>query len=182
MTSTLRSIATPIRLATEFHRIETPCFNDGSTNVPFPFTYENGILEIEDKNNFNTEMISSTGNSPETDPDVSVRLMGGVRLVERIGENFKAYIRAWRDSTIDADSPIEIYINGTVQRVQWVNEDNMGDSSYSISTNAPSGDTYTQFGNGTYNSTWIFNKPLTITIIESGVKQYITFASRLDED
>jgi hypothetical protein len=182
MTSTLRSLTTPVRLATEFHRIETPSFNDGTSDVPFPFSYSNGTLEIEDKNNFNARMIDISGNSPNTEPDASVRLMGGLRLVERIGDNFKAYIRAWRSGTIDVDSPIEVYINGTVQRVQWVNEDNIGDGSYAISTTAPSGDTYTQFGNGVYNSTWIFNKPLTITIIESGVTQYITFSSRLDED
>jgi hypothetical protein len=182
MSSVLRSVSAPVRLATEFHRVETPTFNDGSNNVPFPFTYNNGTLDIADKNNFNAQMITSTGNEPNTDPDVSVRLMGGNRLVQHLGENFKAYIRAWRNSTIDADSPIEIFVNGTVQRIQWVNETNMGDSSYAVSTSPPSGDTYTQYGNGTYNSTWMFNKPLTISTMEGGVKTYITFTSRLDED
>lgn len=182
MSSALRSFATPVRLATEFHRVETPCFYDGSRNVPFPFTYNNGTLDIEDKHNFNTQMIDSTGNSPNTDPDASVRLMGGNRLVQHLGDNLKAYIRAWRTGSIDADSPIEIFVHGTVQRIQWVNEDNMGDSSYAVSTNPPSGDTYAQGDSSNYNSTWMFNKPLTITTIEGGVKTYITFASRLDED
>ncbi len=182
MSSTMRSFAVPIRTATEFHRIESPSFYNGSNNVLFPFTYSNGTLDIANKYNFNSEMIDNTGNSPNTDSDTSVRLMGGNRLVQQLGENFKAYIRAWRNAFIDVDSPIEIFVNGTVQRVQWVNEENMGDSSYAVSTNPPSGDTYTQIGDGSYNSTWIFNKPLTITTIEGGVKTYITFASRLDED
>jgi hypothetical protein len=182
MTSVLRRIATPIRTTTEFHRLETPCFYDGSKDVPFPFTYSNGVLDIADRNNFNANMISSTGNSPNTDPDVSVRLLGGSHVVEDLGDNFKAYIRAWRTGSIDANSSIDVYVNGIVQRMQWVDETNMGDNSYEISSTPPSGDAYIQGSYPDYNSTWFFSKPLTVRIYESTAPVYITFTTRFDED
>lgn len=182
MTSVIRHVATPVRTTTEFHRLETPSFYDGSKTVPFPFTYDNGVLDIADRNNFNAQMITSTGNSPNTDPNVSVRILSGSRIVQGLGDNFKAYIRAWRTGSIDVDSPIDVYVNGIVQRMQWVDETNMGDSSYEISSSAPSGDNYIQGSFPDYNSTWFFSKPLTIRILESTVPTYITFTTRFDED
>jgi hypothetical protein len=186
MSSTVRSYATPVRLATEFHRIETPCFYDGSNNVPFPFSYNNGTLDIENKYNFNAQMIDNTGNEPNTDIDGSVRLMGGNRLVQKLGDNFKAYIRAWRNVTIDVNSPISVYEPSQVVRVQEAGTDNIradsGDS-YIVSTSAPVSDNFISgMEDNNYNSTYIFKTPLTITIKEGGVLTYLTFRTIMDQE
>lgn len=189
MTSVLRQTAIPVKTVTRFTRMETPSYNDSGEGglgfrVPFPFTYENGTLDIQYINLFEPLMVSTTEQPPETDPECSFRLLGGSRLVQELGENFKEYIRAWRSATIDAGSPITIVVNAQVQRAQWIREEYVGDIAYEISTTAPSGDTYTQSADAipTYNTVWIFNTPLTIKTIEGGVPTYITFASRLDED
>jgi hypothetical protein len=185
MSSALRQISQPVRLATVFHRVETPCYydNDVNRNLLFPFSYTNGTLDIQYIDNFKTDMVDISGNSPNTDADASIQIIGGKHLVQHIGENFKAYIRAWRASTIDAESPIEVYINGVVQKAQYCYENHIGDSSYTISTVPPAGDNYTEGDAANhYRTTWIFNRPLTITTIEGGIKNYITFTTRLDED
>ena len=182
MSSLVRSYASPVRTVTDFHRVESPSYLTEGPNLLFPFTYNNGTLDIEFIDDFEAQMVTSTGNEPLTDPDVSIRIIGsGSRLVQTIGDNFKAYIRAWRTG-IDSESPISVYIPGIVTKVQWQNEDNMGDGSFEVSTNPPSGDTYTQQDANGYKTTYIFKRPLTITTVESGITQYITFSSRLDED
>ncbi len=184
MSSILRSTAQILRQPNKFHRLESPCYYDNSLGYTtlFPFIYSNGVLDIQYIDDFEADMVTSTGNSPSTDPDVSVKLMGGEHLVQALGPNFLSYIRAWRTG-IDPGTPINIYINGSVQRAQMTTDNFLGDLSYEVSTTPPTSDNYNigSFTN-TYRSTYIFVKPLTITTVESGVTQYITFATRFDED
>lgn len=182
MTSVLRSFATPPPVPIKFNRIQSACYSDSSLGyiTLFPFTYANGILDIAYIDSFQADMVTTPGEEPLTDPDVAIQVLGGPELVRQLGPNFVAYIRAWRAP--DAGTPVEIFINGTVLKVQAVRNSFIGDDSYEVSTVPPSSDNYTAGGPvNFYRANWIFKAPLTITTIEGGVKQYITFASRLDK-
>ena len=189
MSSVLRSIAQKKEGITKFIKPESPCYYDSSIddNRLFPFVYSNGVLDISyDGNNFKSEMVDNTGNSPNSETTTAVRILSGPRLVTALGENFKAYIRAWRNGSIDVNSPIEIYIPSQVIRVQEADINNInsdsGDS-YRISEAAPIGDNYMSgsAANG-YNTTYAFKTPLTFSIKEGGITKYITFRTIMDQE
>ena len=111
--------------------------------------------------------------------------MGGAIVVRALGDNFKDYVREWRDGTIDAGSPIEIYYAPQMIRVQQADPEHISndDDSYIVSTTAPSNDSYiTGTSANNYLSTYIFKTPLTFTIVESGVTNYITFRTVVDQE
>jgi hypothetical protein len=79
--------------------------------VLFPFSYSNGVLDISYQgNNFEADMVTTPNIPPEAETDSAIQVLSGPYLVTSLGNNFKAYIRAWRDGTIDADSPIDMYV------------------------------------------------------------------------
>jgi len=188
MTSAARSFAVRKEGLTTFLKPESAAYydNDSDFNLLFPFTYSNGVLDISyDGNLFKQQMVDSLNQSPSAETGTVIRVMGGPQLVSSLGDNFKAYIRAWRDGTIDAGSPILIHIAPQVFRVQEAeyNSINAGGSSYRISSQPPSGDTYTIGSElDRYRSVYVFKTPMTISIVESGVVQYITFRTLLDQE
>lgn len=187
MTSVIRTVAVRKEGLTHFVKPESPCYDDGSHNVLFPFSYSNGVLDISySGNDFKTIMVDISGVAPFAETDTAVSINSGPYLVTSLGNNFKDYIRAWRDGTIDAGSPIEIYINPQVLRVQeasYANVDANSGNSYKISTQAPASDTYpTGSLANDYQTTYVFKTPLTFTIVESGVVKYITFRTMLDQE
>jgi hypothetical protein len=195
MTSVLRGYAIRKEALTIFIKTDSPCYYDNifDRNVLFPFSYSNGVLDISyASNSFKEEMVDTLNRPPnvdEEDPEESstaIRVMSGPQLVSSLGENFKAYIRAWRDGSIDAGSPILIHIAPQVMRVQEVDYESVNSISgsvYRISSQPPSGDGYT-VGNDAnqYHSTYVFKTPLTFTIVESGVVKYITFRTIMDQE
>jgi hypothetical protein len=189
MTSLLRSYPPRKEGLTRFLKPESPCYEDTVLNreVLFPFTYNNGILDISyEGNNFEADMVTTTGVAPEAETDDAIQILSGPYLVTSLGDNFKAYIRAWRNGTIDAGSPIDIYINPQVFKVQEADSANINASSnqaYRISTQPPSSDNYiTGSTTNQYRTTYVFKTPLTFTIQESGVTQYITFRTVMDQE
>jgi hypothetical protein len=185
----LRGYATRKEGLTTFIKPESPCYYDNifDRDVLFPFSYSNGVLDISyAANSFKEEMVDTLNREPDSNSDVAIRVTGGLQLVSSLGENFKAYIRAWRDGTIDADSPILIHIPSQVIRVQEIDSafvNTNDDDAYRISSRPPSGDTYT-IGNDAnqYRTTYVFKTPLTFTIVESGVVKYITFRTIMDQE
>ena len=131
-------------------------------------------------------MVDTTNQAPGFETDTTIRITSGPYLVTSLGDNFKAYIRSWRSSTIDAGSPIEVNVLPQVLRVQeasYANISSTNTASWKISTSAPSCDNYiTGSDTNQYNTTYIFKTPLTFTILESGVKKYITFKTALDQE
>ena len=182
MTSVLRSFGTPTVTPVKFNRIQSPCYADTSLGYTtlFPFTYSNGVLDIQYIDSFQADMVAMPNEDPLTDPDVAVQVMGGPELVRQLGANFVSYIRAWRAT--DAGTPVTIYSNGIVLKVQAIRSSFVGDESFEVSTAPPPSDNYTMgAAANAYRANWVFKSPLTITTIEGGVKQYITFASRFDK-
>jgi len=172
---------------TKFIKPESPCYDDGANTVLFPFTYSNQELDITySGNTFKSNMVDSTNQSPSAETDTSVRIVSGVSLVTSLGKNFKDYVRAWRSGTIDAGSPIDIVVAPQVVRVQEASVDHVSansGSSWTITSLPPTCENY-MVGNPTnkFNTTYIFKTPLTFSIIESGVTQYITFRTMLDQE
>lgn len=184
MTSIARTYAVRKEGLTEFTKVSSPSYDNGSYDSLFPFTYSNNVLDITyEGNNFKTQMVDSTGNSPNRDASTAISILGGNYFVTTLGENFKAYIRAWRDGIIDAGSPINVFIPAQMYRVQEADIEHVdgGTSAFEISTSVPSGDNYVS---GTvenkYQTTLVFKTPLTFTIVESGITQYFTFRTMFD--
>jgi hypothetical protein len=198
MSSVIRTFPPRNQGLTRFLKPESPCYQDSGLpplsivpleyqTVLFPFSYYNGTLDISySGNTFETDMVATTGNAPLDESDLAVQLMSGPRLVTSLGDNFKAYIRSWRNATIDAGSPINIYINPQVVKVQEVQRANITASSsdsYRISTESPASDTYpTGAISNNYQTKYVFKTPLTFTIFESGVLTYITFRTAFDQE
>ena len=187
MSSVLRFFSVKKEGLTLFLKPESPCYPNGTDNVLFPFSYLNGVLDITySGNNFKEVMVDVPGEEPRAETETSIRTMGGTFLVTALGENFKSYIRAWRSSTIDPNSPITIYTFPQIVRVQQASVANVNSNSgnsYLISNQAPASDTYpTGSVANDYDTTFIFKTPLTFTIYEGGVVQYITFKTILDQE
>jgi hypothetical protein len=187
MSSAIRSHAVKKEALTRFVKPESPCYNNGNDTVLFPFSYSNQVLDITyTGNNFKSRMVDDTNNSPSSETATTISILGGSYLVTSLGENFKAYVRAWRSGTIDAGSPIEVFVPAQLLRVQEaevINVSSESGESWLLSTSAPSGDNYIT-GNDTnkYHTTFIFKTPLTFSIVEAGVKKYITFRTGLDQE
>jgi hypothetical protein len=189
MSSAVRSHAVKKEGLTRFVKPESPAYSNGVIDVLFPFSYSNQTLDISYAgNNFKSRMVDVTGRSPtffDNETTTTISILGGPYLVTSLGENFKAYVRSWRSSTIDSGSPIEVYVASQILRVQEASRGHVnsvdGDT-WLITTSAPTGDNYISGDEqNKYQTTYIFKTPLTFTIVEGGVKKYITFRTALDQ-
>jgi hypothetical protein len=186
MSSAQRSFSQKQQALTRFLKLESPSYNDGHIRL-FPFTVSNGILDISyEGNNFKTIMVDVLNVGPDDETDSAYTVMSGPRIVHSIGNNFKDYIRSWRDGTIDAGSPINVYAPCQVLRVQEGDYNNItanSGASYVISTEPPASDNYISgTATNSYLVSYVFKTPLTITILEGGVLTYITFRSYFDQE
>ena len=169
-----------------------PYYDDPHSNkVLFPFSFLNGELDINPINGFNLESGILPKNVGPSGVGGLVRLLGGVNLVQSIGQNFKKYIfnctwginSGWDISNINS---IQVYKNSVITKVQQLdyltnlpNYINPEDDSYVISSNPPSDFTFPDVAN--YGVTYIFDSPLVISVDTVGNgKQYITFFSSRD--
>ena len=189
MTSVIRTVAVKKEGLTRFLKAESPCYDDTTLNrtVLFPFSYFNGTLDISyEGNDFKADMVDVPNQAPLGETDDAIQMMSGPYLVTSLGNNFKQYIRAWRDGTIDPGSPIDIYIAPQILRVQQADENNVdanSGNSYKVSTEPPASDNYVAGSTLTnYDTTYVFKTPLTFTILEGGIVQYITFRTVLDQE
>jgi hypothetical protein len=183
MSSILRRNFSTHTTLTKFVGIETPSFDNGSgVDLPFPFTFSNGVLDIALVDNFEAEMITTTGQAPGEESDYMASILGRTGIVTSVGTNFQNYIYAWQNGNINTSAPIRVFKPATAIQVQLVglHPNNV----YNISSTPPSGDNYT-IGSpaNNYRSAWIFKEPLTVIYKDaSDVDQYITFRSKFHED
>lgn len=172
---------------TRFVKPESPVYANGTNDVLFPFSYSNNVLDITyEGNTFKSVMVDTINVQPRSESDLTARIISGPSLVTSLGNNFKDYIRSWRSGTIDPDSPIRVVVAAQVVRVQEASLAHLtatNSNSWTISTTPPSGDNFI-IGNeeNKYNTTYIFKTPLTFSIVEGGVTQYITFKTMIDQE
>lgn len=196
MSSILRKNFSKYTSVTDLVEIQSASYYDSVADETFlfPFTYSNGVLDIALIDNFEADMIDSSGNSPgESEPSYKVRLLGGTGVVTSVGTNFQNYIYSWRsryynasgfvvDLDVNTSSPIRVFRPATVTRVQMVGVTQT--DAYEVSSTPPSGSNYT-IGSpaNNYRSVWVFESPLTVIYKDSSnVDQYITLHSKFDED
>jgi hypothetical protein len=197
MSSVISYTATTKTLPVKFTGISGPWYNDTTANqrqlYPFVITRK-GELDLNiDYDGFatwfnNGDAPSSTGTSGYA----AAKLMGGQQLITGLGPNFKQYIRNWFTSSspnIDGgttgDSPINIYINPVMTKVQLSHENTVDTDNipFTNTNKPPSSDDYI-FGGATdtFKTSWIFKTPLTFTYLSGGELQYVTMYSLLQTD
>lgn len=185
MTSYVRRIQdSNTKLPTEYVRVSGPYYVDTIIgNTLIPFTYDNGVLDIANIDNFNAFV-----GMPLMNVDIGqynlplYKLLGGSGLVRALGPNFVRYIKAWRSTmTAQPVTRVELFSGGIMTKVQRSPKTilNSG-AAVRIETTPPSSDLYIEGADvDDYRATWIFKKPLTITTVEDDVTKYITFSSTL---
>jgi len=187
MTSVSRAYYMRKEPVTKFVKAETPVYDNNTRRVLFPFSYSNGVLDITYVgNNFKELMVDNLNQEPNSETATAIRIISGPSLITSLGDNFKDYVRAWRSDTIDAGSPIEVVVAAEVLRAQEASYDNISSSSgdsWTITTSRPSSEDYiTGTDLNKYNTSYIFKTPLTFSIVEDGVTQYVTFKTMFDQE
>lgn len=186
MSSILRYTATTKELPVKFTGISGPYYDDSTYGYQlFPFTFKNGVLDLNiNSDNFITAF--NDGDSPSSTGTSGYKygkLMGGSGLVTSLGPNMVQYIKNWLSP--DADTPIAIYTNGVMTKVQYSDNNTLDadDEAYTNSTIPPSGDNYVWGGEtDKFKTAWIFKQPLTFTCVVSGVTRYVTLYTVLQTD
>ncbi len=187
MSSIVRQYSQVKQGTTKFSLVDGPSYNDKTLapgpdylDLLFPFTIDkDGILDINYIDGFVESVIDLSGGAPAPGNEcrLAIRICGSNHLVRGLGNNFKAYIRAWRNP--DEGYPINLYIPGAVVKVQQTLADNIQDyQTYEVANKAPASDNF--FGGSPankYRTTYCFSQPMTITTVEEGEKKYITFRS-----
>ena len=188
MTSVSRNVPFQKSTQLEYVRISGPYYRDVTAYLPFPFTYNNGELDIALIDGFPQFLY---GTPPITAPLSSVdgnfvnnnclfKLMGTNGIVTSLGPTFLKYIRAWRNlSTHDS---ISIHIHPVVTKTHFSSKSvlNTG-SAFKISQQPPSGDGYV-IGEeeNDFRTIWVFKTPMTLLIkIRGGPSEYITLNTTL---
>ena len=169
---------------------ELDIFDPTTGPIPFVFNKRTGVLDIDVSiGAFGESMIDISGKGPARDIDTLVQYLGGSHLVEELGDNFKNYIRAWRDGSIDVDSEIQIYKKPTITKIAVLNPGLgtvYGQDIYpaitrgGVVTNAPD-NTFNMSDQHAYTS-YVFKTPLVFTIVEGGNTRYVIFQSDNGED
>jgi hypothetical protein len=150
-----------------------------NTNLLFPFSLSNGVLDIIVSNGF------SLTQTPEPQmAGATVRISGGSRTVSNIGNNFRAYIknRTWGQNTIPNASSISVFITASATLVQQLDERFVGHMSsepYIVTTAVPPSNFAIPFSG--FGVTYAFLTPLVIRARnQNNAFFYIIFVSNWD--
>jgi hypothetical protein len=190
--------------STRFVCITSPTYYDYVVNdlVLIPFSYSNGVLDINIQDAVYDALISS-GNAPYSEMGRMVRKMGGTGLVQSIGPYFQLYLKNFLSHhfsppTVPIDiTGIQVYTPATVTRVQQPAKlpfnpvssipYELFDISGPLSQyNAfyqtdvpPASDGYLYSGSpdDNWGTAWVFQTPLTIKYFADGLPKYITFTT-----
>jgi hypothetical protein len=169
-----------------------PTYNNGTRAVLFPFTLSSGMLELP-ANFYGGQGGTATVCIAPGNAGTFIRRLGGGVLVQRIGNNFRTYIKntVWTDAvasppvsyTIGSTASINVVQNGTatlVQQLGWQNlPADVEAASFRVSTSRPTN--FIQYG-----SSYLFDAPLilsaTATPTGGGASTtiYITFYTQWD--
>jgi hypothetical protein len=188
MSSAKRSFGAIIQ-TTKFQKVTTPEYYDDTVgwNVPIPFSYVNGVLDIHIQDNVQVDLIDD-GEFPGQNTDFQCKTIGMPRLVTSLGPKMLEWLEQFLNNvdggTITA---IQLHTPGQVVKAQFaLSSANWGaflrsdvdDSTYAITSAPPGGDEYV-FGTASDNfrTVYIFKTPLTISYKENGTSRYLTLFS-----
>lgn len=174
---------------TKFQKITTPSYydNDVDTEVPIPFSYANGVLDIHIQDNVQSDLIDD-GDSPDELTEYQCKTTGLPRLVTGLGPKMIQWLENFlANSTGGTITAIQIYTPGHVMKAQFILQNNavgeflesdVDDSTYAITNDPPSSDEYI-YGSSADNfrTVYIFKTPITISFKTDGTPQYLTLFS-----
>ncbi len=196
MSSLLRSFAVPVGKNTnKFDNISTPCYFDSDLDydVPIPFTYSNGVLDINITNSSVQDFVNN-GTSPDDDTEFQAKFCGGMRLVQSLGQNLTTYLRkrieSYEGISGEYLGDIILYIKPTVTKVQLAQPGNVQgltfENVYGVNDQPPTSDQYVG-GDvlNKYYTSWVFKTPMTIKYTSSNSStgyRYMTFSTHYDGD
>jgi len=185
MSSVSRTFAQP-DATTKFLPIRSVCYHDDDIGhtVLIPFSYSNGVLDIDVPTPSAQNMIDSgdTYNAQGFNWRM-VKACGGTGLVQELGPNFLTWMAALQGD--DFNNPT-IQVRGVMtkvrQSVQGTNADYGSgplNAKYAIVTSSqkPLNEEYIVAGDETnkYFTAWVFKSPLTIKFTrDNGDVQYVT--------
>lgn len=172
---------------TKFVYMATPAYEEsetGGNRIPFPFTVENQVLDI---NNWSSSIDNyiSNGNY-ETEPDYLVKMMGGLTKVKSLGPTMVTFLENYTGGT-----NIKLVIAPVMTRIQVsvasdYNPDQPLDEDQAINFHydEPSGDGYIFVGSpvNSYLTSWMFKTPMTISYSDNGTTRYVTLSSYLSNN
>ena len=205
MSSVLRSKAQTsigdvkfVSLITPYY--ESPRHDDDEAMLPFSMSRrgELELVETPDYLDYYEELGPSYPqpdvNDTNEDIDAWIYVMGGKRVVERLGVNLKRYIAQWleqkKDVSSDYPSRVTLHTRGcVVSKVQqyFLPNDNGTENAGCafVSTLAPpASDSFVQGGEeDNYGTSYLFKTPLVMKYVkENGDVRYATFSTSIDED
>ena len=185
MSSTVRSHGV-ISQTTKFQKIGTPGYYDNTMDyeIPIPFSYSTGILDIAIQDNVQVDLIDD-GDTPGQDTQFQCKTIGTPRLVTGLGPK----MIEWCENMFNVLSggeitDIQVFRAGQVVKAQFVVENALDGtflgsdvdySTYAITSNPPASDEYV-FGAEAdkYRTVYIFKTPITISFKDDGVTKYLT--------
>lgn len=193
MTSILSSYAAAKSPPTKFFDILTGAYSEniivGGYDMPIPFTFINGILDINVNQSADVQSFVDNGNTPSTAVSFQGKVMGGTYLVNFLGSNMSAWLRKLIEVQESLGSPytgpLNIYIKPVMTKIQLAapaqGAGPLNDESvWGITTEAPTSDDYIG-GDSTNNffSTYVFKTPMTVQYELSGSGfKYFTMTSQ----
>jgi len=191
MSSTLRYY-NQIKPLTKLESLSTPSYfdttinNSAGANVPIPFSYKNGVLDINIQDGVLGDLINAgiTPNQP-ANMTYKAKEMGGTGTVFSLGPN----LLQWLKNIVELNhvtvygfatfGGAEIQEGGVVTKAQLTADFTSlatapggfagSDTTFAITTDKPIGDQYV-YGTTTNNyfTSWIFKEPVVIKIYKSG--------------
>lgn len=199
MTSLLRTTKSNLPV-TKFVPIKSLTYWDNalSHQALIPFSYKNGVLDINLQDGVNMLLTTTGGginggyNGYSGYTTRMVKMMGGAGVVTSLGPNFDIWIR----KVIAAEyslgpsytGPISIQVAPVMTKVQ---QNFPGPGQYGgaalysqnaiqISSEPPQSDEYIVAGDKTNNffSVWVFRSPLTIMFLNNDVPEYVTLQTQ----
>ena len=181
MTSVLRTESTNLPI-TKFVAIRSLTYYDNDIDhaVLFPFSYNNGVLDIASQDG-SQDMIDNGYLYGEDGFNWRmVKLMGGDKLVTSLGPNFLTWLGEYTGGSNFSIkvNPVMTRVQQTVQAAAYPAIDALN-SKYAIrfTTEKPASDEYIISGNeaNNYFSCWVFKTPLTVEFTRGGDTFYSTF-------
>jgi hypothetical protein len=168
--------------------------NLAGTYIPIPFSYKNGLLDINIQNNVEANLINPLGMSPTNFQYTTVKEMGGLGQVTSLGPNMIKWLTNWLSSTYPG--PIfSVNQSATVVKLQMPLEStNLIDGSndlfskkpnaligyqttFTITPSAPTTNFVTGSQNTNFFTFWAFRTPLVVKVDFSGGTVFVTLNS-----
>jgi len=168
-------------------------YNIAGTFIPIPFSYKNGVLDINIQNNVSFNLINTLGVGPLNYQFTTVKEMGGFGQVISLGPNMTTWLTNWLSTTYP-NPQFSVNQPATVIKLQMpLDSANLIDGSqfgtykanaligyqttFAITPSAPTTNFVTGSPSTKFYTFWAFRTPLVIQVKYSSGTVYVTLNS-----